>query len=815
MRTANHLAGWLARVALGLALVCVGPLRGAEVYQKAPAPIPALLDAPATPVVSLSPARDRMLLVQGVKLPPITELTGPAARLAGYRLNTLNNAPLRAARYSGFTLAALDGAPGKTIATPPGARFGFPVWSPDGKLFAVLKYNVSTVELWIGDAQTATLRRLRGVLVNAAPGDPVQWLPDGQSLVCHTIPANRGKAPMSLRAPAGPVIQESKGVAAPARTYQDLLEDAHDELAFDYYFTAQLMRVNARTGAAAPVGKPGIFSVVEPSPDGAHLLVSRLHRPYSYLLPASFFPREVEVWDFTGKVEFKLASIPLADDLPPGAVMPGPRRYHWRPTAPATLVWVEALDGGDPKRKVPHRDKIVMHEAPFRGSPEELIRTQHRFSAISWGEKSWVALVKEYQSSKRWNRTFLVNPDAPAGAPRLLWDLSAQDRYNDPGAPMMRTLATGQRAMRVNGNYLYLNGSGASAEGDRPFLDRLNLETFQTERLFQSDEHSYESVIAFVSTEAAQVITRHESPTNPPNYFLRSLKDGARRALTRFPDPAPQLRGLTRQLITYPRDDGVPLSATLFLPPDHRPGQRLPTIVWAYPREYNDADTAGQVAGSANRFTTPFAASHLFLLTQGYAILDGATMPVVGDVKTANDTFLEQITASARAAIDKAVELGVTDPQRVGVAGHSYGAFMTVNLLAHSDLFRAGVARSGAYNRTLTPFGFQSERRSLWEAQDMYLKISPFLAADKIKEPLLLIHGEDDNNPGTFTLQSERMFQAIRGNGGIARLVLLPGESHSYDARESVEHVLAEMIAWFDKYVKHAPPRAPEHPPGR
>lgn len=814
VRTADRLTSGFARLALCL-LLCAAPLAGQESYQKAPPPIPEILDAPATPLVSLSPTRDRLLLVQGIKFFSIAELSGPMARLAGYRINTLNTAPHRAARYTGFTLVTLNSGAEKILTTPPGGQFGFPIWSPDGRLFAVLKYNVSTVELWIGDAQAGTLRRLRGMLLNAAQGDPIQWLPDGQSLLCQTIPAGRGKPPIDARSPSGPVTQEAKGNTSLVRTYQDLLENAHDELLFDHYFTAQLVRVNARSGQTTPVGKPGIYSSVEPSPDGAHLLVTKLHRPYSYLFPASFFPRDVEVWDATGKAEFKLASLPLADDLPPGAVMPGPRRAHWRPTAPATLVWVEALDGGNSRKKVPHRDKIVMLKAPFLGPSEELMRTEHRFSAISWGEKSWVALVKEYQSSKRWNRTHLVNPDAPAEPSRLLWDLSAQDRYNDPGSPMMRTLATGQRAMRVNGNFIYLSGAGSSSEGDRPFLDRLNLETFQTERLFQCDEHSYETIIALATPDATQIITRHESPTNPPNYQLRSLKENSRRELTHFPDSAPQLRGIKRQLITYARADGVQLSATLYLPADHRPGQRLPTFLWAYPREYNDADTAGQVAGSPSRFTTFYSASQLYLVTQGYAVIDGAAMPVVGDTKTMNDTFLDQITASARAAIDKAVELGVTDPERVGVGGHSYGAFMTANLLAHSDLFRAGIARSGAYNRTLTPFGFQSERRTLWEAPELYLKLSPFLAANKIKEPLLLIHGEDDNNSGTFPLQSERMFQAIRGNGGTARLVLLPGESHSYDARESVEHVLAEMVAWLDKHVKHAPPRAVENPAGK
>ena len=421
------------------------------------------------------------------------------------------------------------------------------------------------------------------------------------------------------------------------------------------------------------------------------------------------------------------------------------------------------------------------------------------------------AVVSDDTRVSRRARTYLLNADNPAQTAKLVWNRSSQDRYNDPGRPMMKRLPNGQSVIQQSGDFIFLDGQGASPQGDRPFLDKFNLATLKAERLFRSDESSYESVTNLLSEDGSKFITRYETATTPPNYFIRSSSNGGggKQALTDFKDPAPQLRGVKKQLVTYERNDGVQLSFTLYLPADYKAGTRLPTVLWAYPREFNDADTAGQVSGSPHRFTAITGISHLFLLTQGYAILDGATMPVVGDAKKMNDTYLEQIVASARAAIDKAVEMGVTDPHRVGVGGHSYGAFMTVNLLAHSDLFCAGIARSGAYNRTLTPFGFQNERRTLWEAPEMYLKVSPLMYADKIKEPLLLLHGDADNNPGTFTLQSERLFQAIKGNGGTARLVLLPHEAHAYEARESVEHTLYEMVAWFDKYVKNAPRRNP------
>jgi dipeptidyl aminopeptidase/acylaminoacyl peptidase len=786
------------------ALVPAPRARAAEVYQKAPPAIREILDAPATPVVSLSPTRDWMIIVQGVRYPSLADLAEPMLRLAGYRINPQNNGPSRPPRYVSLTLKPIPDGPLKRIAVPGNSRLGSPEWSPDGKMFAFARYGTSSVELWVVEVATGATRRLRNVALNAGFGDPFQWMPDSQTLLCRLVPADRGRPPVAPRIPPGPNVQETSGKPALVRTYQDLLGSPYDEALFDYYARAQLALVHAKTDRITPVGKPSIFQHVEPSPDGQYLLVAETQKPYSYLLPASGFPQQVEVWDRAGHLAFRLANIPEQHERPPGGVAPGPRRYHWRPTAPATLAWVEALDEGDPLKRVPHRDRVVMLKAPFAGIPEEIVRTQHRFSAISWGEKSWVALVREYQSSRRWQRTWLIDPDQPKRPPVLVWDQSTQDRYNDPGSPLTKTLPTGQRAMRVFGNSIYLAGAGASPAGDRPFLDRFDLTTFQTERLFQCDDASYETVVALVKDDASQFITRHETPTQPPNYLLRRPGNAAPLALTRFPDPAPKLRTISKQLVTYTREDGVELSFTLYLPPDYQPGTRLPTVLWAYPREFTDADNAGQVAGSTNRFTTISGISHLFFALQGYAVLDGATMPVVGTTKTANDTYLDQITASARAAIEKAVALGVTDPDRVGVGGHSYGAFMTANLLAHSDLFRAGIARSGAYNRTLTPFGFQNERRTLWEAPEMYLQNSPFLAANKINEPLLLIHGELDNNSGTFPMQSERLFEAIKGNGGTARLVMLPFESHSYEARESVEHVLWEMLTWFDRHVKNA-----------
>jgi dipeptidyl aminopeptidase/acylaminoacyl peptidase len=770
-------------------------------YQWPPKAITDVLDAPPPPAVIVTSTREHLLLVQGVRYPSVADLAAPMLRLAGLRINPQTNGPHMPPRIVGITIQTVADGTQKTVQLPVGGHFGLPELSPDGSSFALTNTTEHGIELWVGDIRAATIRRIDGVKLNAVYGETVQWLAGSQSLLCQIVPADRGSPPVAPPVAPGPVVQESSANAAPVRTFQDLLQCVHDEVLFDYYATSQLAIVNPQSGEVTLLGSPCIFASVEPSRAGGPFLVERVHRPYSYLYPVSAFPQDVEVWDWGGRHVETIARLPLQDKVPIEGVPTGPRSVHWRP-GESTVVWVEALDDGDPKKKVSHRDRLMALTPGEGRPPAEVLKIEHRFAGINWGEGNGLALIRDYDRDRRWSKTYAFSFDRPATI-RLLWDRSVHDRYRDPGTPLLRTLPTGKRVMWQHGDSVFLVGAGASPQGDRPFLDRLDLSTHESDRLFQCGEQQYEVPVALLSDDGRTFLTRHETPTEPHNVFVRKAGSSDKRPLTSFTDPTPQVRGISKRLVTYKRADGVPLSFTLYLPPNHTPGERLPTVVWAYPLEYNSADTAGQVAGSPYRFTTLAGPSHLFFLLQGYAVLDGATMPVVGDPETANNTFLDQVVSSARAAIDTAAEMGVTDPKRVGVGGHSYGAFMTANLLAHSDLFRAGIARSGAYNRTLTPFGFQSERRTLWEASEVYAKLSPFQFAHKITRPLLLIHGSADNNPGTFPMQSERMYQAVRGNGGTVRLVLLPYEAHGYVARESVEHTLYEMLAWFDKYVKN------------
>lgn len=802
---------WPARCAgllLAGAMALMSTAVGQVAYQKPSKEILDVLHAPLPPAVSVSPRKDTLMLLERLRYPSIVTLAQPMKRLAGLRINPVNNGPHTAGSFTGITLRPMagDGAD-RTVNLPAESLLGSPVWSQTGAHFAFARYTPTLVELWVGDVATARARKVDGVALSETILSPIQWMPDGNTLLVLAVPAKRGPAPAPPQAPSGPTVQESDGVAAPVRTYQDMLQDSHDEDLFEYFATAQPMLVEAAGGKATAWSIPAIYGELNPAPDGSHVLVERIHRPFSFLLPYSRFPMTAEVLDRAGKRVHLIAEVPLQDAIPIEGVRKGPRNYTWLPWQGATLVWTEALDEGDPRKKVPARDRMLTLAAPFTGNPRELRSFEHRFAGLTWLETEGLALVRDYDRDKRWTRAWLFDMNKPASEGALLFSRNIRDRYNDEGTPLRKMLPNGFSVAIYQGENLLLAGRGATPQGDRPFLDRFHVPTKQKQRLFESAADAFESVVTTANADGSQFITTRESTTEPPNFRLYTAGSAEPRALTRFEDPTPQLRGITKQLVKYERNDGTQLSFTLYLPPNYKPGTRLPAVVWAYPMEYSDSATAGQVTGSEHRFTAIRSYSHLFFLLAGYAVLDDTAMPVVGPPETANDTFVKQIVASAEAAIQKAADMGVIDPERVAVGGHSYGAFMTANLMAHSRVFRAGIARSGAYNRTLTPFGFQAERRTYWEAPQIYNTLSPFMVAHQIKDPILLIHGEADNNPGTFPVQSERMYQAIRGNGGTTRLVMLPHESHGYRAQESIEHVLWESIQWLDKYVKNAKPR--------
>ena len=790
------------------------PVLDAPGYRLPPQEVVDIIDAAPTPPVVFSPQGTTAIYVDQPALPTIEELAQPFEALAGLRIHPDRYERRRTNYAVGFMLQDVATSQRREVRVPEGGGLGMPSWAPDGRAFVFTRAVEAGVELWLGDGRSGKTQKLVGPRLNDIVGAPFGWWAGSDALWVRLVPERHGVPPAAPRVPAGPIIAETAGRTAENRTYQDLLANSHHEALFEHYGTVQLARIDL-DGALTMLCEPDIFGEVDPAPDGEHVLVERLKGPWSYVVPVSRFARDVEVWNARGQGLAHIADLPVADDVPIGGVSRGPRGIAWRADRPATLVWAEALDEGDPKIEVPHRDRVVELAAPFDGEPNELTRTQQRFTGVRFTDVSGLALVSEFDRDRRWNTTRIHRFDEPSTVPVVLWDRSMHDRYGDAGQPVTHTRLDGTRVIRVIAGSMHLVGDGAGPDGERPFVDQLDVATLETRRVFESpaEAHTQPVELLLIEDVLDALILRRQSPTEPPNLHLLTLRSGDVRRLTSFPDPHPELTGIHKELVRYEREDGVPLSGTLYLPPGYEQGTRLPLVVWAYPVEFTDASVAGQVRSTTNRFTRLAGTSPLLFLTQGYAVLDGAAMPVVGDPETMNDTFVEQTVASARAAIEYLDARGVIDPDRVAVGGHSYGAFMTANLLAHSDLFRAGIARSGAYNRSLTPFGFQSERRTLWAATDAYVRVSPFLQAHKIDEPILLIHGEVDNNSGTFPIQTQRLFHALQGLGGTARMVLLPHESHGYSARESVLHVLAESIEWLDRHVKNAAPRAPTPAP--
>ncbi len=844
------------------------PAWAQQTYQSPTADLVKILEAPANPITSISSNRQWVLVtVSDPRTVTISDMADSAYYLAGSKIRANPDYRIENIGIRSGTVSSVDGKIERTLQMPAGGRIGSTAWatagdqlayttisngamsvdildpatgrtrhitgsgltgrirdldwSRDGKDLAFTTTTAAGTALWVAEVGNSTARRLTPPTLNftTARGNIVDdsgcnWLRGKAPFVCRLWPANRGTGPKAAGVPSGVIVQESYGRSAPARTYEYLLQSPTDEALFDYYFTDQISLVGL-DGKITPIGPPGIHLSATPSPDGNYLLVETVQRPYSYQVPLDVFPSRTEVWSLNGKVLHEIRNTHLAEEAPSArdAVLPGIRIVNWRPDAPATLVMVEALDKGNPRNTVPKRDQVSLLSAPFTGAATPFVQTEYRYGGITWVSPR-IAFLGDRLSRGARQRVWMIDPSAPnGGTPKVIWDRSTEDRYSSPGNWVYVLDPASDRYVPLrssNSKYLYLRGEGASPEGDRPFVDRFDLTTGKAERLWQSTAPNYEQVLQVVDPDATRIITQRESPTDPPNIFVRDLREKSLTQITKLGDPAPYFANVKSELITYTRPDGVKLSATLYLPPGYDKSQgRLPFFFWAYPREFQSADAASQLAGSPYQFKRPGRQNYLMLLMHGYGVLDGPTMPIVGaNGKEPNDSYIEQLVASAQAAVDKIVDMGVADRDRIGIGGHSYGAFMTVNLLAHSHIFRTGIAESGAYNRSLTPFGFQSEPRTYWEAPEVYSTMSPFNYANKITEPVLLIHGQRDDNSGTFPIQSERLFAAIKGNGGSVRYVQLPLEPHGYTAVETQRHLLWEYINWLDKYVKNAAPRS-------
>jgi len=771
-------------------------------YKLPPENVREIFNKPALPVFHYVPYNYLGLEMTYQDKQTLEQLADPTLKLAGSVLSKKLNAPIDHYPRTSVKIFHLSKIQEIMVNFDKDTKIRDYKLSPDNSKLALSEETDNGIKLLIVDVDTGHIKGIKDVIINDIFRDSgFFWLNDNETLIIKAIVSNRGQAPEKPMIPESPVIDESSGIYSTTRTYQHLLKNNYDKLLFDHYFTSQIIKLNTNTGKFKKINLPGIYDTIKPSPDNEYLFIEKIMKPYSYQVPHFRFPRSFVIWDIKGREIQKIHDRPIQDQIPIGGTYQGPRRFQWQPLKDASLIWVEALDQGDPQKEVEHRDLVLRLPAPFNSEAEVLFKVENRFSSITWSENDDELIFADYDRDKLWSRTWFFS--LKDKYLELLISRSVNDEYNYPGKLITRKTSRNEKVYLQKDNFIYFNNIyGATPEGNRPYLAKFNFKTQEKEILFRSDKDHNERMFCFADNSLNKIVIGSEDQFNPRNYFYLDIDSGNRERITNYENPYPELTNLKKELITYQREDSVSLSGTLYLPQDHQKGQKLPLIIHAYPQEFTDTSTAGQVTTSPNRFISFWGASPIYFALQGYAVLINASIPIIGDPQTVNETFITQLTQSVESAIEHLDTLGVVDPTKVGIMGHSYGAFMVANLLAHSDICVAGVAKSGAYNRTLTPFGFQSERRTLWKAKDFYVDISPFMHADKIDKPLLLIHGEDDPNSGTYPLQSRRLFQALKGTGGTSRLVILPHEGHSYHARESNLHVLAEMIEWFDKYLK-------------
>ena len=779
------------------------------IYQKPPKEILELVDVEFPPQVLLDDKEEFMILLQRNQFKSIEELSQKELRLAGLRIDPKTNIGSRTNYYNNIKIKNIKGKLSKAVQVkgmPENGRFTNFTWSPNQQKMAVTNTTFHGVELWVIDLETASMKKLIEAGINANMRDVINWFEDGKSLLLKMISKNRKTLIDTENAiPSGPTISVSDGKKAQNRTYQDLLKNKNDELNFEQLALSEIYKVNLN-GSKKIWLKADMYRSINFSPDGNYVLVKTVEKPFSYLVPYYRFPSETVIYSKDGKKIETIVKVPLIEDLPKGfmAARKGRRNIEWRSDKPSTLIFSKVLDGGDPKNKVDFRDEVFQLDAPFSGKAESIFKTINRYRGIEWGNDS-TAIVFDYWWNTRNVKAYLFNPSDLSKKPVILWDRNYQDRYNAPGQFVTRRNHYGSHVLELKGDNCFLIGEGFTDKGQFPFLDTLNLKTKKTSRIYQSKYTDKLEAISNYDLKKDQILVRIESKTEYPNYYFRSLKKNELKQLTFFENPFKSIQDIEKEVITYKRDDGLELSGTLYLPFGYNKSKKkkMPLILWAYPKEYKDKSSASQKTQNPNKFIFPFWSKPIYWVTQGYVILDRATFPIVGEGdEEPNDSFRKQLIANAKAAIDAVDRLGYIDRKKVAVGGHSYGAFMVANLLSHSQLFAAGIARSGAYNRTMTPFGFQSEERSYWEAPDVYNNMSPFMHADKMKTPLLLVHGAADNNSGTYPLQSERYFNALKGLGATVRLVMFPKESHSYRSKESILHLLWEQHEWFEKYLK-------------
>jgi dipeptidyl aminopeptidase/acylaminoacyl peptidase len=779
-------------------------------YQKPSATILALAEYDRAPSVSIDSKSEYMLLSYRSTYKSLDDLNQEEMRLGGLRINPVTNISSSANYISNLKIRKVtDKTETQISGLPQNPKITFINWSPNEKKIAFTNTVATGIELWVIDVVSASAKKLTAANLNANLGTPYNWLKDSETLLIKTIARNRAAIIDSKKdLPKGPTVSVSDGSKSQNRTYPDLLKNKTDEANFETLMASELYKVNL-SGKTDFFKASDLYAGESFSPDGNYLMVTTIQKPFSYIVPYTRFPLKTVVYDAAGKEVKVVNDVPLTEVMPKGfsSVRKGKRSMGWRADKPATLAYVVALDEGDQAKKADFRDELFSWDAPFTAEPTSILKIQQRYNGVIWGNEN-TAIVSDDWYDTRNTKTYLIDPSNPGQAPKIISDRNSQDIYSDPGNFETKRNEYNRYVLAIENNNAYLIGDGFTKDGQFPFIDEFNLGTLKTKRLYTSTfKDKKEELLSIEDFRKGNVLVQIQSKNEFPNYYFRNLKTKKLTQLTTFKNPFESIKNVYKEVIKYKRKDGVDLSGTLYLPEGYDRAKRtekLPLLIWAYPEEFKDKNSAGQNKQNPNEFTFPYYGSFVYWVTKGYAVLDDASFPIIGEGTTEpNDTFMTQLVDDAAAAIDAVDKLGYINRKKVAIGGHSYGAFMTANLLTHCDLFACGIARSGAYNRTLTPFGFQSEQRNYWDVPAIYNEMSPFMTADKMKTPLLLVHGDADNNPGTFTLQSERYFQALKNLGAPVRLVLLPKESHGYAAKENILHLLWEQDQFLEKYLKN------------
>ena len=776
-------------------------------YQKPSSEILQLAEYERPPSIMTNSKKDWLVMTYRPTYATLEDLSQQEMKLGGLRINPVTNISSSTTYSDQLKIRKMADKQEQAVKNlpqnPQMANFSF---SPDEKKLAFTNTTSKGVELWVVDLESCSAKKITADNLNANVGNPYSWSRDSQSFLIKVLPANRAKLLNSEDdLPTGPIVSTADGKVSQNRTYQDLLKNPQDEQNFKTLVSSELYLIDL-SGKMTKFKGENLYIGNSYSPDGNYVMLTYLKEPFSYIVPLSRFPMTTDIYTTSGSLVKTVNDIPLNEIMPKGfsSVRTGKRSMNWRDDEAATLVYVEALDGGDQSKQAEYRDEIYTWKAPFNTAPVSFFKTKQRYAGVDWSNSNY-AVVSESWYDTRNSKSFLIN--LKDGSSKTIEDRNSQDIYKDPGYFNQTKNQYGRNVIDVQNGNAYLIGEGFTKDGQFPFIDEMNLNSITKKRLYTSQlKNSSESIVDILDIKKGDLLVVEQSPVQYPNYFKRNFKNNKTVAVTDLKNPFESIKNVYKEVISYKRNDGVELTGTLYLPANYdrkAKKEKLPLLIWAYPREYKDKSTAGQNSQNPNDFTFPSYGSFIYWVTKGYAVLDDASFPIIGEGKTEpNDTFITQLVADGRAAIDAVDALGYIDRTKVAVGGHSYGAFMTANLLTYSKDYACGIARSGAYNRTLTPFGFQSEQRNYWDVPELYNKMSPFMNADKMKTPMLLIHGAADNNPGTFTLQTERYFQALKNLGAPVRMVLLPKEAHGYRAKENILHVLWEQDQFLEKCLK-------------